>query len=206
MSTLYEDMNGSSGRSLAAAVAGRLSELSNDVIRESLSDFQGVEHRLEPVLVSDGVEFINDSKAVNVNTTWFALESMDKPVVLIMGGTDKGNDYRELHELVKQKVKAIVCLGLDNEKIHKAFGDIGKTIVEIRDMSTAVQQAYALTEPGDIVLLSPACASFDLFENYDDRGQRFKDAVWNLNSVYPSAPPRPDKASIHRSGPTELAA
>jgi UDP-N-acetylmuramoylalanine--D-glutamate ligase len=152
-------------------------DLRNDVIRESLSDFQNVEHRLERVANVNGIEFINDSKATNVNSAWYALESMEKPVIWIVGGTDKGNDYTTLHELVKQKVKAIVCLGTDNEKIHQAFGGIVKTIIDTTSAQEAVQQSYDLGEKGDVVLLSPACASFDLFENYEDRGRKFKAAV-----------------------------
>jgi UDP-N-acetylmuramoylalanine--D-glutamate ligase len=163
--------------SMAAGIAARVLDLRNEVIRESLSDFQNVEHRLERVATVNGIEFINDSKATNVNSTWYALESMEKPVIWIVGGTDKGNDYTALRELVKQKVKAIVCLGKDNSKIHKAFGDLVATIVDTDNASAAVQQAYDLGEVGDVVLLSPACASFDLFENYEDRGRKFKAAV-----------------------------
>jgi UDP-N-acetylmuramoylalanine--D-glutamate ligase len=163
--------------SMAAGIAARVLDLRNEVIRESLSDFQNVEHRLERVATVNGIEFINDSKATNVNSTWYALETMEKPVIWIVGGTDKGNDYSALRELVKQKVKAIVCLGKDNSKIHKAFGDLVATIVETDNASAAVQQAYDLGEVGDVVLLSPACASFDLFENYEDRGRKFKAAV-----------------------------
>jgi UDP-N-acetylmuramoylalanine--D-glutamate ligase len=128
----------------------------------------------------NGVEFINDSKATNVNSTWYALESMEKPVIWVMGGQDKGNDYNELRDLVRQKVKAIVCLGVDNEKIHKAFGDIVLNMVDVNSADQAVNTSYELSEPGDVVLLSPACASFDLFENYEDRGRRFKTAVRGL--------------------------
>lgn len=163
--------------SMAAGIAARLMDLRNDVIRESLSDFQNVEHRLERVGTVHGVEFINDSKATNVNSTWYALESMDKPVIWVAGGTDKGNDYKALRELVKQKVKAIVCLGVDNEKIHKAFGDIVTNIVDTNSADGCVNASYAIAEEGDVVLLSPACASFDLFENYEDRGRKFKAAV-----------------------------
>ncbi|HEY0978240.1 MAG TPA: UDP-N-acetylmuramoyl-L-alanine--D-glutamate ligase [Flavobacteriales bacterium] len=163
--------------SLAASIAARVLEVRKEVIRESLSDFQNVEHRLERVATVNGIEFINDSKATNVNSTWYALESMEKSVIWVVGGEDKGNDYNELRELVRQKVKAIVCLGLKNEKIHNAFGDLVANIVDTTSAEAAVQAGYEIGEPGDVVLLSPACASFDLFENYEDRGRRFKAAV-----------------------------
>lgn len=163
--------------SLAAGIAARVLEVRKDALREALSDFQNVEHRLERVGIVNGVEFINDSKATNVNSVWFALESMVKPVVLVMGGVDKGNDYKELRELVRQKVKAIVCLGTDNHKIIEAFGDLVPAIVETSSAQEAVLRSYEASDPGDVVLLSPACASFDLFENYEDRGRRFKAAV-----------------------------
>lgn len=162
------------------SLTDRIPELRNETIRESFTAFQNVEHRLEHVAVVNEVEFINDSKATNVNGTWFALESMEKPVILIMGGTDKGNDYSPLLDVVKQKVKAIVCLGKDNEKIHKAFGHLVPTVVDTDTAALAVQHALDLAEPGDIVLLSPACASFDLYENYEDRGRKFKAAVHSL--------------------------
>ncbi|MBX2983471.1 MAG: UDP-N-acetylmuramoyl-L-alanine--D-glutamate ligase [Flavobacteriales bacterium] len=163
--------------SLAAGIAARVLEVRKDVVRESFGDFQNVEHRLERVGLVNGVEFINDSKATNINSTWFALESMEKPVIWVMGGVDKGNDYSELRDLVRQKVKAIICLGTDNEKIHKAFGDIVLNMVDVTSAEQAVNTGYELSEPGDVVLLSPACASFDLFENYEDRGRKFKSAV-----------------------------
>jgi len=163
--------------SLAAGIAARVLEVRKDVVREALGDFQNVEHRLERVGMVDGVEFINDSKATNVNSTWYALESMEKSVIWVVGGQDKGNDYSELRELVRQKVKAIVCLGVDNAKIHKAFGDIVTNMVDTTSAEQAVTKSYELSEPGDVVLLSPACASFDLFENYEDRGRKFKAAV-----------------------------
>ncbi len=167
--------------SMAAGIAARVLDLRNDVIRESLSDFQNVEHRLERVATVNGTEFINDSKATNVNSTWYALESMEKPVIWVVGGVDKGNDYKELRDLVKQKVKAIVCLGTDNEKIRKVFADmVPGRFIETRSAEQAVQSAYDLSEPGDVVLLSPACASFDLFENYEERGRKFKAAVRSL--------------------------
>jgi UDP-N-acetylmuramoylalanine--D-glutamate ligase len=166
--------------SMAAGISGMVLDIRNDRIRESLTDFQGVEHRLERFLKVHGIEFINDSKATNVNSTWYALESMAHPVVWIAGGIDKGNDYGMLLELVREKVKAIVCLGVDNSKIHKAFGGIVKNIVDTSSMVEAVKSAYYLARNGDIVLLSPACASFDLFENYEDRGLQFKLEVRNL--------------------------
>jgi UDP-N-acetylmuramoylalanine--D-glutamate ligase len=166
--------------SMAAAVAGQVLKIRNEVIRESLMTFKGVEHRLEAVLKVRDVLYVNDSKATNVNAAWYALESMTTKVVWIAGGTDKGNDYSELFDVVKEKVKAIVCLGVDNDKLHRAFGDLVPTMVDVRSAADAVNTAYTLAEPGDTVLLSPACASFDLFKNYKDRGCQFKDAVRNL--------------------------
>jgi len=166
--------------SMAAAIAGQVLNIKNDVIRESLSDFKGVEHRLEPVIKVSGINFINDSKATNVNSTWYALESMSTKVVWIVGGTDKGNDYTELFQVVSEKVKAIVCLGKDNKKIVAAFTGKVPTIVETTSMVEAVRSAYYLAAKDDTVLLSPACASFDLFSNYEDRGRQFKAAVRNL--------------------------
>jgi len=166
--------------SLAAAIAGKIMNIRKEVIRESLADFQGIEHRLEPVITVCGINFINDSKATNVNSTWYALECMQTRVVWIAGGIDKGNDYSDLFEVVSKKVKAIVCLGKDNRKIIEAFKDKVPTIVETTSMEEAVRSAYYLASKGDTVLLSPACASFDLFENYEDRGRKFKAAVRNL--------------------------
>jgi UDP-N-acetylmuramoylalanine--D-glutamate ligase len=166
--------------SMAAGIAGKVLEIRKEIIRESLSDFQGVEHRLEPVIKVKGIEFINDSKATNINSTWYALESMTNPVIWIVGGTDKGNDYSELYDLVKKKVKAIVCLGVDNTKIHKAFDGMIEGIIDTKSMKEAVTKAYHLGKPNDVVLLSPACASFDLFENYEDRGRQFKQCVREL--------------------------
>jgi UDP-N-acetylmuramoylalanine--D-glutamate ligase len=166
--------------SMAAAIAGKVLNIRKETIRESLSDFQGVEHRLEPVIMVAGINFINDSKATNVNSTWYALECMQTDVIWIAGGIDKGNDYSELNSVVKEKVKAIVCLGKDNRKIVDAFGSIVPTIVETTSMEEAVRSAYYLAHKGDTVLLSPACASFDLFNNYEDRGRQFKLAVRNL--------------------------
>ncbi|HEX2919832.1 MAG TPA: UDP-N-acetylmuramoyl-L-alanine--D-glutamate ligase [Bacteroidales bacterium] len=166
--------------SMAAAIAGKVLNIRKDVIRESLADFQGVEHRLEPVITVCGINFINDSKATNVNSVWYALECMDTDLVWIVGGIDKGNDYSELFELVSKKVKAIVCLGKDNKKIKEAFNGKVPTIVEASSMVEAVRSSYYLAKKGYTVLLSPACASFDLFKNYEDRGRQFKEAVRNL--------------------------
>lgn len=166
--------------SMAAGISARVAGIRKDKIRESFSTFTGLEHRLEFVAKIRGVEFINDSKATNVNSVWYALESMTKPTVLILGGQDKGNDYSQLLDLVKQKVKAIVCLGLDNEPIHKAFDGVVENIVDTKNARDAVNAAYSLSEKEDVVLLSPGCASFDLFANYEDRGEQFKGAVRNL--------------------------
>ncbi len=166
--------------SMAASIAARIVEVRKDIIRESLQDFQGVEHRLEFVASVNGIEFINDSKATNVNSAWYALESMQKPVVWVCGGQDKGNDYNELLDIVKAKVKAIVCLGKNNKKIISAFKDVVDIIVETDNAPDAVAASYKLAKKGDVVLLSPACASFDLFENYEDRGMKFKAAVRSL--------------------------
>lgn len=166
--------------SMAAGIASMILEIRNEQLRESLADFKGVEHRLERFLKVHGIEFINDSKATNVNSTWYALESVNKPIVWIAGGIDKGNDYSMLRNLVREKVKAIVCLGKDNKKLHEAFGDIVKNMVDTTSMEEAVKTAYYLARNGDTVLLSPACASFDLFENYEDRGNQFKQKVRNL--------------------------
>ncbi len=166
--------------SMAAGIAGNVLKIRKEVIREALMDFQSVEHRLEPVLKVHGIEFINDSKATNVNSTWYALESMNTPVIWIAGGTDKGNDYETLMPLVKDRVKALICLGKDNSKLLKAFEGIVENITETSSMHEAVRKAYHYGEKGDTVLLSPACASFDLFENYEDRGRQFKDSVREL--------------------------
>jgi len=166
--------------SMAAGVAARILEIRKDVIRDSLSDFESIEHRLETVVTVSGVDYVNDSKATNINSTWYALETIDKKIVWIVGGVDKGNDYSILAEIVKEKVKAIVCLGKDNAKIIEAFkGDI-ETIVEAKNMTEAVGYSYQLASKEDVVLLSPACASFDLFDNYEDRGRQFKEAVRSL--------------------------
>lgn len=163
--------------SLASGIAGRLLDIRKEIVRESLSDFVNVEHRLEFVAKVCGIEFINDSKATNVNSTWFALESMESPTVWIVGGVDKGNDYSELAALVREKVKAIICLGKDNQKIIDAFSGSVETIVEAGSAMEAVAYGYRLAKKDETVLLSPACASFDLFENYEDRGNQFKEAV-----------------------------
>ena len=165
---------------LAASSVAKLLQIRKATIRESLADFQGVEHRLEKVLKIQNVQYINDSKATNVNAAFFALDSMTTPTVWIVGGVDKGNDYSELIELVNKNVKAIICLGVDNQKIIETFGNIVDDLYEVTTMADAVRQAYKLSEKGDTVLLSPACASFDLFENYEDRGRQFKQAVRNL--------------------------
>lgn len=165
---------------MAATAVAQLMRIRKQTIRESLSNFQGVEHRLEKVLKIDNVQYINDSKATNVNATFYALESVKAPVVWIVGGVDKGNDYDELMPLVREKVKAIVCLGVDNEKIRQAYQNVVDLFIETQSMTEAVQIAAKAAESGDTVLLSPACASFDLFENYEARGKEFKQAVYNL--------------------------
>lgn len=165
--------------SMASGIAARVLDIRKEIVRESLSDFQNVEHRLEHVGFINGIEFINDSKATNVNAVWYALESMTKPVIWIAGGIDKGNDYEELLPLVKDKVKALVCMGTDNSKLHKAF----KGVIEVHDTKSAeeaVKLSYKLGAKGDVVLLSPACASFDLFDDYEHRGAQFKEAVREL--------------------------
>ena len=166
--------------SLASGLASRIVDIRKETIRESFSDFVNVEHRLEFVAKVHGIEFINDSKATNVNSTWFALESMDKPTVWIVGGVDKGNNYDELLDLVKAKVKAIICLGTENQKIIDSFKGVVETIVEAKSAVEAVGFGYRLAKKDEAVLLSPACASFDLFENYEDRGNQFKAAVRSL--------------------------
>jgi len=165
---------------MAASMVATLLGIRKETIRQSLEDFQGVEHRLEKVLKINNVKYINDSKATNVNATFYALDSMQSPTVWIVGGVDKGNDYTELLPLVNENVKAIICLGTANDKIINTFGNIVDMLVETHSMQDAVQVAYRLAEKGDTVLLSPACASFDLFENYEDRGRQFKESVRNL--------------------------
>ena len=165
---------------MAAGIAATTLGIRKEKIREAVKNFHSLEHRMEFVAMVRGVEFINDSKATNVNSTWYALESMTKPTVLILGGTDKGNDYTLIAELVKEKVKAVVCMGLDNSKIIEAFKDIAPVIVETDNAKKAVNTSFKLATKGDVVLLSPACTSFDLFKNYEDRGVQFKDAVREL--------------------------
>lgn len=166
--------------SMASGIVAKVLELRNETIRESMGNFKNIPHRLEHVAKISGIDYINDSKATNVNSTWYALESMSAPVVLILGGVDKGNDYNFLKEMVKSKVRAIVCLGKDNKRIHEAFEDDVEIIVNTFSAHEAVQVAYHLASKGDAVLLSPACASFDLFKNYEDRGDQFKLAVKEL--------------------------
>ncbi|MDZ7743827.1 MAG: UDP-N-acetylmuramoyl-L-alanine--D-glutamate ligase [Bacteroidota bacterium] len=166
--------------SMAAGIAARILDIRKNIIKESLSDFQNIEHRLEYVATVHGVEFINDSKATNINSSWYALESMNKKVVWIAGGIDKGNDYSLIRDLVREKVKAIVCLGTNNENIHNAFGGVVEKIVDTQSASEAVNAAFNLSIHGETILLSPACASFDLFDNYEDRGRQFKEAVKSL--------------------------
>ncbi len=166
--------------SMAASIAGRVLDIKKELIRESLRDFTGVEHRLERFIKVHGIEFINDSKATNVNSTWYALECMTTPTIWIVGGVDKGNDYSSLESLVKEKVKGIVCLGVDNSKLHETFGKYLDLIYDASSMKEAVTKAYRMGQKGDTVLLSPACASFDLFKNYEDRGEQFKECVREL--------------------------
>ncbi len=165
---------------MAAGIAASTLGIRKEKIREAVKNFHSLEHRMEFIAMVRGVEFINDSKATNVNSTWFALESMNKPTILVLGGTDKGNDYTLIAELVKEKVKAIVCMGLDNKKIIEAFRDIAPVMVETDSAKKAVNASFKLATKGDVVLLSPACASFDLFKNYEDRGTQFKNAVKEL--------------------------
>jgi UDP-N-acetylmuramoylalanine--D-glutamate ligase len=162
---------------MAAAIPARILEIRKESIRESLEDFAGAEHRLEFVATVNGIDFINDSKATNMNSVWYALESQNKPVIWIAGGVDKGNDYNEVMELVKNKVKAIICLGTDNTKIVKSFSGVVDRIIETRSAQEAVASAYSIGKKGDVVLLAPGCASFDLFENYEERGMSFKACV-----------------------------
>ena len=166
--------------SLAAGIASNIAGIRKEVIRKSLSDFPGVEHRLEKVCKVGGVQYVNDSKATNVDACWYALESMKTPTILIIGGKDKGNDYAPIMDLVKQKCKALVYLGADNQKLHDNFDTLGLPIRDTHSMKECVEACYALAEPGDTVLLSPCCASFDLFKNMEDRGEQFKTLVRNL--------------------------
>ncbi|MGE5382452.1 MAG: glutamate ligase domain-containing protein [Omnitrophica WOR_2 bacterium] len=169
-----------SNHTMAGGIAAKLVNLRKESIRECLCDFQNVEHRLEFVANIHGIEFINDSKATNINSAWYALESSEKPVVWIAGGIDKGNDYTKIFQLVKDKVKAIICLGLDNTRIINAFYGTIPDIYETFSMEEAVAKAYSVARKGDQVLLSPACASFDLFDNYEERGNQFKKSVIDL--------------------------
>ncbi len=180
----YEDLS-LKGRhnaynSMAAGIAARILEIRKESVRESLSNFENAEHRLEYVATVKGVDYVNDSKATNVNSTWYALESIEKPIVWIVGGVDKGNDYEPLKELVKERVKAIVCLGKDNLRIHEAFSSLVPVVVNTENMEECIRMCHHFSEKGDVVLLSPACASFDLFENYEDRGRQFKKQVRSL--------------------------
>jgi len=166
--------------SMAAGLAASIVNVRKESIRQSLQDFQGVEHRLEYVATVRNVRYINDSKATNVNSCWYALQSMKTPVVLILGGTDKGNDYSEIEELVRDKVKALIFMGLDNSPLHAFFDGKVSNIIDVQSMDDAVKAAYDVANDGDSVLLSPCCASFDLFTNYEDRGRQFKSCVRNL--------------------------
>jgi len=166
--------------SMAAAIGSRILDIRKENIKQSMSDFQGVEHRLEHVAFIRGIEFINDSKATNINAAWYALENANHPVIWICGGQDKGNDYSPLLTLVLDKVKAIICLGKENSKIIEAFSPVCSLIYETQSIEAAVRTAYEIGQKGDTTLLSPACASFDLFENYEDRGRQFKQQVFNL--------------------------
>ena len=166
--------------SMAAGISANIAGVRQSKLREYFTGFVGLDHRLEYVATIRGVTFINDSKATNVNSVWYALESMKKPTILILGGQDKGNDYNEIMELVKEKVKAIICIGKDNSPIHAAFDSVMETIIDTTSATEAVHAAYSLADNGDIVLLSPACASFDRFNNFEDRGIQFKEAVRNL--------------------------
>ena len=162
---------------MAAAISAVSVNIENDKIRKSLSNFTGVEHRLEPVCKVKGVQYINDSKATNVNSCWYALESMRTPTVLILGGTDKGNDYSEIEALIKEKVRYLIFMGTDNSKLENFFANKNIPFSSCNSLKDAVNKAYEVAEKGDTVLLSPCCASFDLFKNYEDRGRQFKDAV-----------------------------
>lgn len=166
--------------SMAAGISASLAGIRNEDIRKALSTFKGVEHRLEKVCRVRGVDYVNDSKATNVNSCWYALQSMKAPTVLILGGKDKGNDYSEILPLVSQKCRALIYMGLHNEKLHANFDSLGLPVADVKSMKDAVQAAYRLAEPGDTVLLSPCCASFDLFSSYEDRGEQFKQCVRDL--------------------------
>ncbi|MBS9773724.1 MAG: hypothetical protein KGV59_01020 [Tenacibaculum sp.] len=182
MNTLSLKLQGkhNTKNSMVGMLASKLLQVRNHTIMESLSSFEGAEHRLEEVAKINGIKYINDSKATNINAVFYALECMNNPVVWIVGGVDKGNDYSELMFLVREKVKAIVCLGLDNSKIIETFGGVVEVIEETTEVGEAVKLASRIAQKGDVVLLSPACASFDLFENYEDRGRKFKEAVKSI--------------------------
>ncbi|MFW5725831.1 MAG: glutamate ligase domain-containing protein [Bacteroidota bacterium] len=165
---------------MAANIISKLMDMRKEMIRQSLEEFENIEHRLERVATIKGIQFINDSKATNVNSAWYALESAKKPVVWIAGGLDKGNDYRPLNELVREKVKALVCLGIDNSRLVNAFEGIVPVVVQTSSIAEAVKASYMLAAKDDIVLFSPACASFDLFDNFEDRGLQFKREVLDL--------------------------
>ena len=166
--------------SLAAGLASNIAGIQKEIIRKSLGDFPGVEHRLEKVCKVAGVQYINDSKATNVDACWYALESMTTPTILIIGGKDKGNDYGAIMDLVKKKCKALVYLGADNKKLHDNFDQLGLPVKDTHSMKDCVKACYSMATPGDTVLLSPCCASFDLFKNMEDRGEQFKELVKNL--------------------------
>ena len=168
--------------SMAAGISANLTGIRKETIREALKDFMGVPHRLERVATVDGVNYINDSKATNVNSCWYALQSMTAPTVLILGGKDKGNDYNDIKDLVQSKCRALVYLGLHNEKLHDFFDSMGLPVADVQSMADAVAEARRLARPGDTVLLSPCCASFDLFKSYEDRGDQFKACVHALES------------------------
>ena len=165
---------------MAAGISDIVMDIRKEKIRDAVQPYENMEHRMEHVATIKGIEFINDSKATNVNSTWYALERMSQPTILILGGIDKNNDYSSIKELVKEKVKAIVCMGVDNRKIHEAFGHEVELIVNTSNPKDAVQSAFHFANKGDVILLSPACASFDLFKNYEDRGRQFKNAVKEL--------------------------
>lgn len=166
--------------SMASGISAKLESIRKESIRQSFYDFDTVDHRMKVIATVRGIEFINDSRSSNVNAVWYTLESMNRPVIWIAGGIDKDNDYTELFEAAKHKIKALICLGVDNSKIKAAFSGIIETIIETQSMHEAVENAFYLGQPGDVVLLSPACASFDLFENYEERGNKFKRAVQDL--------------------------
>lgn len=179
------DFNALQGRhnrynTMAATVVSKILDVRKEVVRESLKKFENVEHRLQPIADINGVQYINDSKATNVNAAWFALESMKKTVIWIAGGIDKGNEYDSMKPIVREKVKALICLGKDNTKLHEAFTEVLENITETTSMKEAVRMAASMAQEGDVVLLAPCCSSFDLFQNYEDRGRQFKNAVLSL--------------------------